>query len=67
MGLTGFCFHFNLKNFSPLLFFVCIVITYKYCICTKIAWIFSVMGSVSGVLLPGVWSFMASPVFGVGA
>ena len=37
MGLTGVCFYFNLKktNFSPLLFFVCIVITLKYCICTK--------------------------------
>ena len=34
VGLTGFCFYFNSKNVS-LLFFVCIVITLKYCICIK--------------------------------
>ena len=33
--LQGFVFILIKKNFSSLLFFVCIAITLKYCICTK--------------------------------
>ena len=33
MGLTGFCFYLNKKNFSPLFFFVYVVITLKFSIC----------------------------------